>query len=326
MDIVKTRKLEILKYTGFLITAGLLLSGCRSTLRYPASGQLHGEDVSTTLDSPIAAYYLNNYLQGKRSDPAFDAAIEILYHKKFDRGLPNHDELLQISERHSVDFAALFLSDLVANDPDSTVCRTYFNYYLRNPDSALISDTYNRYMILFVPGWDYIESGHLTGSDLAQPRHLITELGIENRLVKIDANGSVEENASLIVKELIRSSTHAKRTIIAGASSAGPAIYLALGEIQNRELPAPVAWINLGGIIQGSPLYEHYKKFTRSWFMNILLLIKGWRAEAVASMGTEASRRRFRQYTLPPETLVINYVGLSLSGQLSKYSKKNTRF
>ncbi|MDA0347524.1 MAG: hypothetical protein O3C20_08985 [Verrucomicrobia bacterium] len=301
----------------------VLSCGCQAVQRFNARGQLHGETVHTTLDSPQAAYYLSHYLQGEKSNPEFNARIDTLFRTMPSTGWPDREYLLRIAEEESVDFAALYLADLVSRDPASLDCQRRFQFYLENPDSERLEKYYNRYRVLFVPGWDYVKSGHLTGADLARPRQLLSDLGIDNRLIEIDPNGSVEENADLIVETLRRLASQDKKCIIAGASSAGPAIHLALEEFRNTGNVHFGAWINLGGILQGSPLFEHYNTFPRAWFMNAVLFIKGWKKDAVASMGAESCRKRIEQLQLPAGLLIVNYVGLSFSGQLSKYAKNN---
>ena len=139
--------------------------------------------------------------------------------------------------------------------------------------------------------------------------------------MNLDPHGSVDANA-MAIRHAIDDVRHAgKRIIVVGASSAGPAIHLALHEISQQGRPAPAAWINLGGILQGSSLVEHMQQPPRSWLFNTILWVKGWKKSAVESMGTTQSRPRFAGLRLPSDLLVINYVGLSLSGSLSKFSR-----
>jgi hypothetical protein len=48
--------------------------------------------------------------------------------------------------------------------------------------------------------------------------------------------------------------------------------------------------------------------------------VKGFEKEAILSMGTARSRRRFSSLHLDSDIVVINYMGIPLSGQLSQYS------
>jgi len=151
-------------------------------------------------------------------------------------------------------------------------------------------------MVLFVPGWDYVESGHLTGADFAEPRKLITKLGIENYLVEIPPHGSVEENADYLTNDLVKLSQSGINIIIVGASSAGPAIYLSLAEKLKKYQQTNIrAWVNLGGILRGSPLIDYYQKWPQSWFFDIAVWYKGWDKEKILSMSAKTSRDRFER-------------------------------
>ena len=79
--------------------------------------------------------------------------------------------------------------------------------------------------------------------------------------------------------------------------------------------------MNLGGILQGSPLIEYLQEWPQSWILQIVLWYKGWDNESLLSMSAEQSRKRFQRLTLPKHILVFNYLGLSLSGELSRFSQ-----
>jgi hypothetical protein len=70
------------------------------------------------VDSEIARYYLESYLQGSRLNPGLDARIGELY-KQQQEAIPTREELEIISERFSVDFATLFLADRLWADANT---------------------------------------------------------------------------------------------------------------------------------------------------------------------------------------------------------------
>ncbi|PUB81401.1 MAG: hypothetical protein DBP00_19005 [gamma proteobacterium symbiont of Ctena orbiculata] len=112
--------------------------------------------------------------------------------------------------------------------------------------------------------------------------------------------------------------------LIVGASSAGPAIHLALSDRFTGNEPDSIkAWINLGGILQGSPVVDHYRVWYRRWFLSLVAWHKDWDLEAITSMSAKESRRRFAELQIDPDILVINYLGIPLSGQISRYSRDN---
>lgn len=310
------RKLPI---ASLFLLALFFLGACSSTPKTLVDSPLFGEHVITTVDSEIARYYLENYLQGKISNREADERISGLY-KQYRNAIPSRVELKEISQEYSVDFASLFLADLLLKDECNSNLNKSFMFHLESPTTAGLD--ISSYQLLFVPGWDYAKSGHLTGADFETPRALATKLGIENHLVKLPPTGSVEQNAEFLAKDIINHSRDGKGIILAGASSAGPAIHLALGELLGEEEREPVkAWLNLGGILQGSPLIDYFQRWPRRWIFNYFVWDKGWDKEAILSMGTNLSRNRFSRLKIESDLLIINYLGIPLSGQLSKYSK-----
>ena len=310
-------------YAGCLLSLLFGLVCCSSIPKYPVEGELRGEKVRTTVDSEIARYYLEDYLQGRRNNPIFDEKIDRLY-KEQKNAQPTRQELKEISANFSVDFAALFLADRLWSIEENRKLKKTFNQFLEEKDATPYSPPsyFSSYLVLFVPGWDYVDHGHITGADFASPRELVTNLGIENHLVQISPHGSVEENAHYLTKEIIGYSKSGKMIILGGASSAGPAIHLSLGEQLNKEqLQFVKAWINLGGILQGSPLIEYLQEWPRSWGVNIYMWLRGWHHHELMSMAVEPSRKRFERLSISEDVLIINYLGVPLSGQVSIHSQ-----
>jgi hypothetical protein len=143
---------------------------------------------------------------------------------------------------------------------------------------------------------------------------------LESYLVELPPTGSVEQNASFLASEIAKRSASGKKLILAGASSAGPAIHLALGELlSERERRSVKAWLNLGGVLQGSPLVDFV--VAKPWLFNLIVWFQGWENEAILSMATRQSRERFSRLHIGAGILVVNYLGVPLSGQLSRYSR-----
>ncbi len=317
------RKIYAPDFAVIVLPLLFFLETCSLAPRFPVKSNFLGETISTTVDSEVARYYLESYLQDSILNPDLDARIDDLY-KQQKEAIPTREELKKISDKFSVDFAALFLADRLWADENNRKIQNFFNRLLKDKRSIpnLLETCTSSYMVLFVPGWDYVENGHLTGAVFAEPRRLVTGLGIENHLVEIPTNGSVEDNADYLTKELMARSKSGKNIILVGASSAGPAIHLSLGEmIDKHEINGVKAWVNLGGILQGSPLIDHYQKWPQRWLFNLVIWYQGWDKEKILSMSVKQSRDRFERLNVNKNILIINYVGLPLSGQLSKYSK-----
>lgn len=275
--------------------------------------------MQTTVDSDIARYYLERYLQGKRENKALDEKISALY-GRHEKSTPSREELKEISQEFSVDFASLFFADRLLTDECNKKLNQSFAHHIRK-ETAVDTSVVSSYLLLFVPGWDYAENGQLTGADFAQPRALATEFGFENYLVALPPTGSVEESADVLAADIARYHRSGKKILLAGASSAGPVIHLALGEVIEKTKQGSIkAWLNLGGILQGSPLLDYLEGWPLRWLFNLVAWFKAWDKEAIQSMGTRQSRERFSRLRVDPDILVVNYIGIPLSGQLSQYA------
>jgi hypothetical protein len=297
----------------------LVLGACSSIPRIPATGEFVGQSVATTVDAEVARYYLESYSQGRHENREMDEKISALY-RSLGNSLPSREELKAISVAFSVDFAALFFADRLLNNACNKTLNRLFARYLEN-DARVDRNISASYQILFVPGWDYVSNGGLTGADFARPRELATRAGFENHLVKLPPTGSVEAGARVLAAEIARHRRSGKTILLAGTSSAGPAIHLALGELlDERELSSVKVWLNLGGILGGTPLVDYFEGQPQRMLLDFYAWAKGWDRQAIPSMGTVASRTRFSRLQLNSDIVVINYVGIPLSGQLSQYS------
>jgi len=301
------------------VIVALLLAACSGIPKIPAKGMFHGEAIDTTVDAEVARYYLESHIAGRRTDPELNRKIEEIT-RQYANSLPSRDELAALSKTYSVDFAALFFADRLLAHKCNRALNQRFNDYVANPHKRAANTA--QYVVLFVPGWDYVANGHLTGANFAEPRRLATAFGLENELVPISPTGSVEENARIVARTVNERVASGKKILIAGASSAGPAIHLALGDVlSKRDLQAVKAWINLGGILQGTPLIDYAQHWPQIWLFDLVSWWREWNRDAVMSMGTGPSQKRFTRLRIDADVLIINYVGIPLSGQLSKFAR-----
>ncbi len=294
----------------------LFLGGCSSVARVPAKAGAFGQRVNTTVDSEAARYFLERYLPGKNENGVLDAKFRELY-RRYEKSAPSREMLREVSDDFSVDVAAMFLADrLLGEECNRALNQSYAGFLASN--APLTADV-APYVLLFVPGWDYVESGHLTGANFAEPRKLAATFNIDHLLVAIPPAGSVEENARVLQKEILQQIQRGKKVLLAGASSAGPTIHLTLGELlSEKELASVKAWINLGGILQGSPLIDEFQSWPKRWLFDLGIRYMGWQRDAVLSMSVEQSRPRFQRMRKAPNLLIVNYIGIPLSGQITR--------
>lgn len=302
-----------------ILIASLFISGLTEASDH-ARGVLSKKHIDAEVDSEVARYYLQEYLSGVRHKPALDSDIDSLLFVL--RGtVPSRRTMKSIAERYSVDFAALVLTQSILEDSANNKAQQRYEVSMQSDAERDIQQHGAGFTLLFVAGWDYVESGNETGADFAAPRKLLTTLGIDNRLIAIDPTGTVENNAAVIATALVAATKKRTKVILVSASSGGPATALALGQILTSEQAASVkAWVNIGGILQGSPVADYYLE--SPVLLRIALLVKGWSIESIRSMAARVRRERNMHVSLPSNMLIVNFVGIPLSGQVTDRARE----
>jgi hypothetical protein len=142
-------------------------------------------------------------------------------------------------------------------------------------------------------------------------------VGIENRLLRTDEDGTVEQNAGQVARALRDASSSGRRIIVVSTSKSGAEVALALGSLLSPdELKSVAAWINIGGVLQGTPLADigvgAWGGILRLWFAG-----SGWDWAGLESMGTSVRRAQFEQLRFPAHTLIVNFVAVPLERDVS---------
>ncbi|MBI3815360.1 MAG: hypothetical protein HY279_12975 [Nitrospinae bacterium] len=304
---------------------GALAACARNIPQIPALGEFYGQPIHTTVDSEIARYFLEHYLKGERIRPELDATIEAIARDIGNR-MPTRYLLKSIAESHSTDLAALALWQSMLRDSGNRRAQSMFLHefsrlkeHLRETPDRFTPDK-SGYLIVFVPGWFY-KSQPENGADFAKPRQSLTDAGVRTALLEIEENGTVEHNGDLIAKHLARLSRGEQKIIVVSASKAGPEVALALSELQRTNTNHNVkAWVNIGGVLRGSALADKALTWPTCWFVK-LFVIKGASFDGIESMATLRSAERAERINLPSDILVMNYVGIPLSGQVSNRAR-----
>ncbi len=220
-----------------------------------------------------------------------------------------------------MDFAALYLANSLLEDVRNHRAQLVYEETVRRAklEGALPQlPSASAYLVLFVPGMFY-QSEKENGADLSNPRRVVTQMGLETRFIEIDQSGTVEYNAALIEQAILHDNNSGKRLIIVSASKSGPEVAMALSSLERSHQPHQVkAWINIGGILQGSALADSAAKWPQHVFVRLIFWWKGWNFAGIESIATQESQTRFQKFSLPEEILTINYIGIPLSGNISE--------
>ncbi len=281
----------------------------------PVRGMIAGQSLESRVDSEAARYYVANYLAGKRTDPALDARIDRVY-QKMNGHLPGREELKEVSDEFSPDFAALLFADEIARVPKNRRFRSLFDaaYDVTRESFGTgrfeVPSTAVNYELLFVPTYLY-NRFTFTGADLAGPRKALAEAGFPCYFVKTIDDGPIESNAEIIMAAIRARVQSGRRLIIISASKSGPEVALALTKLGASGTAHVAAWVNNVGAIQGTPLIDD------KLIPEIEFFVGKVDKAGVESLSVARSRQRFESFMIPEHVLVINYFGIPVSGTVS---------
>ena len=300
----------------FLLSVFLLLTACAGL---PVRGTVGGQPIETRVDSEAARYYLANYLAGKHSDAALDERIDRVY-QSAQSNLPDRSELKQLSDDFSIDFAALYLSDRIAQTPVNRSFRSAFEDALVYTQKAVSEGRVRLpaaaadYEWVFVPTYLY-KRYPITGADFAAPRAALQRVELTCHFVETDEDGAIEANADVVVTAIRARADSGHRLILVSASKSGPEVALALTRLGPAETRHVAAWVNIVGALQGTPLAD-----TRA-LPEIENKLGQVNLAGVDSLTTKRSRQRFEILRIPAHVLVVNYLGIPLTGSFSSWSR-----
>lgn len=312
----------------FWATAWLWVS-CTSYPRIPASGEIAGKPMVTTVDSNLAKYYLENALGGGTKNPEFNHRIAGI-DERYRTAVLNRQTLKMISQNTSPDFAALFLIKQLLSNPRNVKFQTNYlaetkrikSVLKRNEWSHTARPALKRYEVLFVPGFHYM-TDKSSGADFANQRQFFHELGVRVDLLRTEEDGTVEENAAIIAAN-IRALRDAD-AILVSTSKAGPEVALALGKILAPDETARVkAWISVGGLIRGTPLADYATTWPQSWIVRLMFRYSRTGFQGIPGLTTAASQARMERIRIPASIMIVEYIAVPLSGDI--YGSVESRY
>jgi hypothetical protein len=294
----------------------LLLSACAGL---PVRGSVGMQTIETRVDSEAARYYLEHYLPGNRMDTELDERIDRVY-QNANGALPDRGELKRLSDEVSVDFAALYLADQIAHIPVNRRFRIAFDEAYNFTRKALPRDRVKLsraadYEVLVVPIYLYKRLIG-SGADLAAPRAALEKVGLNCHFVETQDDGAVEANADLVADAIRARMQSGRRLIVISASKSGPEVALALTRLETAETRHVAAWINVAGVLQGTPLADEHL------FQELEFLVGEVDVAGEESLTTQRGRRRFDSFHIPKHVLVVNYLGIPVTGTISFWGRR----
>lgn len=298
----------------FLFPAG---GACAAYPRIPAHGYVAEKAVSTTVDSELTKYYLEDYGTHEATNPGWDARISGIEQRFKSRPLDS-SELKEISDETSPDFSTLFFIRQTLSDPVTKQFQTNYSEEVKKVKArTIVRSELQKYKLLFVPGFHYV-SDKTSGADFFYERQFLRRLGLDVQLVATEEDGAIEDNAAIIARTIRAESGGQRKLVLVSTSKGGPETALALGKIlQPGEASWVKAWVSVGGLMRGTILANPLKNWPESSVARMILHIEGMRFRGLAGLTTTASRRRIGALRLPRSILIIQYVAAPLSGDIT---------
>jgi hypothetical protein len=291
-----------------------------------------GKTLAAVVDSEPARRLLVDLLARRSPDPRLaalapgllDGAVNDLSPgPSADLGrVPDQEQLRELGQQVSVDFAALAFARAIGADERSRAVQEVFDRALqdgpaRSQEMLRIPGGFP-YTVLFAPAWLY-RSHPEVGADFARQRLLLDRLGIAHRLVPTPESGSVEDNAAAIAAAVRDAGREGRELIVVSTSKSGAEVALALSQLLTPEETARVAgWLNAAGALGGTPLADAALRPPASWLTRAVLWFAGWSPAGLISMATGPSRKRLEGARLPDEIAVVNLVAVPVSGTVGR--------
>ena len=298
------------------VCALLALSAC---VGLAARGSVGGQTIETRVDSEAARYYLASYLAGQRGNALLDERIDRVY-RSANGNLPDRGELKRLSDDFSIDFASLYFADRIAFLPDNRRFRTAFDQaydYARKafPEGRVkLPAAAADYEWLFIPSYLY-KRAPAKGADFAVPRAVLQKVGFTCHFVETIDDGAIDTNADLVVAAIRARAHSGRRLIVVSASKSSAEVALALTKLGPAETRHVAAWVSIVGALQGSPLADE------RLLPDLEELIGKVDPAGMESLTTARSRERYAGFRIPEHVLVVNYLGIPVTGSISSLGR-----
>lgn len=305
----------------------LALGGCSAFPRQQqihAHGEVAGHLVNTRVDSPLAEYYIEDYLAGNQSNPKLDEQLwQIQDHLR--PGLPDDESLRWITKNYSRDMATIVLVERLAQDPVNEQFTAAYSRQLamvKHGDVApgKHASLKSGVVFLFVPGWYWRDESYDGALDVS--RQYLDDYGYQTELLSTDDKASVEQNADMVAGRLRELQRAGKLVVLMTVSKGSAETAFALGQLLTwQESRHVLAWVNVNGGVRGSPMADELMGWRRNLTTRLLLLL-AYRdhAAGLKSMRTRRRRSVFDSLALPPHVLIVNVTAVPFSGQVTRRS------
>ncbi|HMC67132.1 MAG TPA: hypothetical protein VKI65_19510 [Gemmataceae bacterium] len=222
------------------------------------------------------------------------------------------DAVRSISRHQGIDFATALLYDRLLRSPEhgSFIQRLESLPGTANPARPLVAT------VVIVPGAFYVEFPH-TGADGRLLREVAAQFGCRSELIPIASFGSLAANARTICEWL--TARVEEPVILVSLSKGGADMKTALAQPDGPQaFRNVVAWINLCGLVNGSPLVDWLmrQRLRRLWY-RLLFWLRGYDFQVIPEMACGPGNPLDFSLQLPAHMRLISVVGFPLARHMS---------
>lgn len=219
-----------------------------------------------------------------------------------------HEMIQQITRREGIEFATALLYDRLRSSAQH-------GPFIRAIDS--ISDTLehtDRVTVVIVPGAFYREHPE-SGADGAFVLEQARRLGCKTALVPLESFGTIQRNVQSLCDWLRQQP--AGPLILVSLSKAGAEVRLALADAD--AFRHVVAWVNLSGLVRGTPMVNWlFRHPARSLLIRLLFWWKGYAWTGVKELEWGPTGSLAGEFHVPADLLVVHLFGFPLAQHLSR--------
>jgi hypothetical protein len=221
--------------------------------------------------------------------------------------------LREIATLCGIDFATALLYDRIVRSPEHG---PFLQQLESLPVEAAGSGRRLDATVVIVPGAFYIEHPH-TGADGRLLREEAAKFGCRAELIPLASFGLLTENARRICDWL--SGRPGENLILVSLSKGGADVKMALAEPDGaRAFRNVVVWVNLCGLVNGTPLVTWlFAHRLRTLWYRLLFWSRGYNFEVIRELGRDCGGPLDSDLQLPRHVKVINVVGFPLARHMS---------
>ncbi|MDR1342502.1 MAG: hypothetical protein LBK18_04495 [Prevotellaceae bacterium] len=294
-----------LQKIALLLVSVAVSNSCITQKGIYVEGSLLGYPVAAAVDHKLAAAMITN-----RQDSSV-----VKFFEEYGNIQPDNEVLASITKKYSLNVATLFFIEKLYSQEKN---RRLQDYYLSVIDTLSPQHLAQQLLFLqsvyvvFIPAFNY-ESNI---GNFSQQRELFDAAKVPYEMVNVQPWGSVEDNAEIVAKQLRKINGQHPNVIAISASKGGLETAIALGKILNPgELSSVKAWINVCGILKGSPAADYWAVPVRKWWLSCGLFFAGMRMDLSAllrSLSYEQRRQEVQELAIPGSIYTVNFIAANL--------------